>query len=57
MASSPLAATCYRFGRFTLEPDRRALSADGAPVVLSSRAAIGLQCEAAESIAGGGERR
>jgi TolB-like protein/DNA-binding winged helix-turn-helix (wHTH) protein len=38
MASSPLAATCYRFGRFTLEPDRRALSADGAPVVLSSRA-------------------
>ena len=38
MAHVGTMARAYRFGRFVLEPDRRCLSVDGAPVPLGSRA-------------------
>jgi DNA-binding winged helix-turn-helix (wHTH) protein/TolB-like protein len=37
MANAALATISYRFGRFLLEPDRRLLTAAGAPVPISSR--------------------
>ena len=38
MAQVGTVARVYRFGRFVLEPGRRSLCANGAPVLLGSRA-------------------